>query len=122
MDAQVEREIVAAHADRLNAGLRGPAAYPPMDSAQRHSLVPLLQLAEWLSDALVRVEPSPVFVRSLGQELAEAAAWHRLSLFERYRKAILLLAATVGSALSLIGLVVFYLFRQRETVKGTTPT
>jgi hypothetical protein len=85
-------------------------------------LVPLLQLAEWLSDALVRVEPSPIFVRSLGQELAEAAAWHQLPLFERYRKAILLLAATVGSALSLIGLVVLYLFRQRETVKGTTPT
>ena len=30
MDTQVEREILAAHADRLNAGLQGPAAYPPV--------------------------------------------------------------------------------------------
>jgi hypothetical protein len=119
MDTQVEREILAAHSDRLNAGLRGPAAYPPMTSAQRYSLGPLLQLAEWLSEAFVMVEPAPTFVQILGQELVMASARSQLSLFERYRKAILVMVATVGSALSLVGLVLFYLFHQRDTVESS---
>jgi hypothetical protein len=122
MDGQVEREILAAHADKLNAGVRGLAAYPPMTSDQRRALASLLQLAEWLAEALVMVEPSPAFVQKLGQELAVAAARSQLSLLERYRKAILLLVATVGSALSLVGLVLFYLFRQRDTTQGTPAT
>ncbi len=121
MDAKVEREILAAHADRLNAGLRGAAAYPPMTSDQRRILAPFLQLAEWLSETLVMVEPSPAFVQRLGQDLALAAAQSQLSLFERYRRAILVAAATLGSALSLLGLVLFYLFRQRDAAQ-TTPT
>ncbi len=122
MSTQVEREILTAHADRLNVGLRGPAAYPQMTSAQRRALAPLLQLAEWLAEAFVMVEPSPVFVQNLGQELALTAARSQLSLFERYRKAILVMVATVGSALSVMGLVLFYLFRQRDTAKSTPMT
>lgn len=122
MSAKVEREILAAHADRLNAGSKGRAAHPPMTSDQRRSLAPLLQLATWLSEVLVIVEPSPAFVQKLGQELALAAARSQLSVLERYRKAILLGVATLGSALSLVGLVLFYLFRQRDTAKSTTAT
>jgi len=70
MDTQVEREILAAHADQLNAGLRGPAAYPPMTGGQQHTLTPFLLLAELLSEVLVLVEPSPTFVQRLGHELA----------------------------------------------------
>ena len=122
MYTEVEREILAVHADRLNAGLRGSAAYPPMMAEQHRFLAPLLHLAEWLSEVLVMVEPSPVFVQKLGQELAQTAAWSQLSLFERYRKAILVGAATLGSALSLAGLVLFYLFRQRDAAQSTTTT
>jgi hypothetical protein len=114
MNTQAEKEILAAHADRLNAGLKGPAAYPSMTSAEHRALAPLLQLAEWLSETLVMVEPSPAFVHDLGQELAMSAARGQLSLFERYRKAILVMAATAGSALSLTGVVLIYLFRQRD--------
>jgi hypothetical protein len=122
MDAKIEREILAAHADQLNAGLRGSAAYPSMTSEQRSILAPLLQVAEWLAEALVFVEPSPAFVQKLGQELALAATKSQLSLFERYRKAILVLVATLGSALSLLGLVLFYLVRQRDTAQSTPAT
>jgi hypothetical protein len=122
MDTQVEREILAAHADRLNAGLQGPAAYPSMTSEQQRRLNPLLQLAELLAEVLVLVEPSPTFVQRLGQELALAATRSQLSLLERYRKAILVGVATVGSALSLVGLVLFYLFRERDTAQGTRTT
>jgi hypothetical protein len=119
MDAQVERDLLADHADQLSTGLRGVDAYPPMTSDQRRALAPLLHLAEWLAEALVVVEPSPLFVQKLGQELALAAARSQLSLLERYRKAILVIVATLGSALSVVGLVLFYLFRRRETVGGT---
>jgi hypothetical protein len=122
MDERIEREILAAHADRLNAGLKGFAAYPPMTSDQRRTLEPLLRLAERLCQALVPVEPSPAFVQGLGQELAQAAARSQLSLVERYRKTILVTAATLGSVLSLVGLVLFYLFRQRDTAQSTPTT
>jgi hypothetical protein len=122
MHTRTEKEILAAHADRLNAGVRGSAAFPPMTPEQQHVLTPLLQLAEWLSNVLVMVEPSPAFVQKLGQELALTAAQSQLSLFARYRKAILVLAATLGSALSLAGLVLFYLFRQRDAAQSTTTT
>lgn len=122
MDEQVEREILAAHVDRLNTGLRGSAAYPPMNPERRHALEPLLQLAEQLFEALVPVEPSPAFVQKLGQELALAATQSQLSLIERYRRAILVTVATLGSAVSLVGLILFYFFRQRNTSQGTPAT
>lgn len=119
MNEKVEREILAAHADWLNSGLRGPEAYPSVNSDQSQVLMPLFKLAEWLSETLVMVEPSPIFVQRLGQDLAMAATHSQLSLLERYRKAILLVVATIGSALSVVGLVLFYLFRQRGAAEGT---
>lgn len=122
MDRQTEREILAAHAEHLNTGLKGAAAYPPMSLEQRHALGPLLQLAERLYQVLVPVEPAPAFVHKLGRELAQATAWSQLSLLERYRKTVLLAVATLGSTLSLVGLVLFYLFRQRDAARGTPAT
>ena len=119
MDAKTEREILATHADRLNAGFRGSEAYPPMTSDQHNILAPLLHLAEWLSETLVIVEPSPAFVQKLGQDLATTATQSQLSVLERYRQAILLLVATIVSALSVVGLVLFYLFRQRGAAEST---
>ena len=123
MEEQIEQEILAAHADRLNAGLRGLpasaqvglAAWPPITPDQKRVLEPLLQLAERLYQVLIPVEPSPAFVQKLGQELALAAARSQLSLIARYRKVILVTAAAFGSALSLVGLMLLYLFRQRHT-------
>jgi hypothetical protein len=122
MDEQIERDILAVHAERLNAGLRGIAAYPPMTLERQRLLEPLMQLAERLYEVLVPVEPSPIFVEKLGQELALAAARSQLSLIERYRRAILVTAATLGSALSVIGLVLLYFFRQRNASSGTPIT
>ena len=122
MDVLVEREILARHAEQLNVGLRGKVAFPSMTSEQQSVLAPLLQLAEWLSDTLIAVDPSPTFVQKLGQELAQVAATSQLSLFERYRKAILVTVATLGSALSLVGLVLLYFLRQRDTARSTPTT
>jgi len=116
MDTQIEQEILAAHAERLNGGLVGRDAFPPMTLDQQQILEPLLQLAEQLYKVLVPVQPSPVFVQKLGQELAQAAVWGQLSLIQRYRRAIVLSVATLGSAFSLAGLVLFYLFRRRDSI------
>ncbi len=122
MDPQTEREILDAHIARLNAGLSGPAAYPPMTPRQRQALEPLLQLAEMLYKVLVPVEPSPAFVRHLGRELAEAAAWEQLPLLQRYRRAIVLSVATAGPAFSVLGLVLLYLLRQRRAARHAAPS
>lgn len=122
MNERTTREILAAHAEQLNAGLSGPAAYPAMNSDQLLTLEPLLQLAEQLYHALTPVSPSPAFVRKLGQELALAAARSQLSIIERYRREILMAAAALGSALSVLGLVLFYLFRQRDTPGSISAT
>ena len=120
MNERIAREILASHTDRLNAGLKGSAAYPEVTAGQRSALESLLQLAEWLYQALTPVEPSPVFVQKLGQELALAAVRSQLSFVERYRRRILVTAATLGSVLSLMGLVFFY--RQRATSRSTSAT
>jgi hypothetical protein len=122
MNERTTREILAAHAEQLNAGLSGPAAYPAMNSDQLLVLEPLLQLAEQLYHALTPVSPSPAFVRKLGQELALAAARSQLSIIERYRRELLMAAAALGSALSVLGLVLFYLFRQRDTPGSISAT
>jgi hypothetical protein len=119
MNDRITREILAAHTAQLNAGLQGPDAYPAMTPRQRLFLEPLLQLAEQLYCTLTPVQPSPVFVRKLGQELALAATRSQLSLVERYRREILVTTATLGSALSLAGLVLLYLFRQRAAARST---
>jgi hypothetical protein len=120
VNTKTEREILAAHADQLNAGLRGADAYPAMTAEQQRTLTPLLQLAELLAELLIIVEPSPGFVQKLGQELALMAAQSQLSLFDRYRRGILVAAATLGSTLSVVGLVLFYRFRQRDTPPSTS--
>lgn len=134
MNRITEREILTDHIDRLDAGLEGPAAYPPMAPDQRRALEPLLELAEWLYSVLVPVEPSPAFVLKLSKELALAAAdllipetaatkdRGQLTLIKRHRKPILFTAASLGSVLSLLGLVLLYMFRQRDTVRSTTTT
>jgi hypothetical protein len=122
MNERITRKILAAHADQLNAGLRGPAAYPAMSAEQLLALEPLLELAEQLYQALTPVSPSPAFVRKLGYDLALAAARSQLSLIERYRRELLMAAAALGSALSVLGLVLLYLFRQRDTPGGISAT
>jgi len=115
MNPQTEIEILAAHADRLNAGFRGVAAYPTMIPEQQRALAPFLELAEWLAEALVPVEPSPLFVQRLAQLLIKAASDEQLPLLERYRRMILVTAATLGSAVPLMGLLLYFFWQRRST-------
>jgi len=66
-----------------------------------------------LAEMLAPVEPSPRFVQALRQELVRRAARQPVRFVERYRRMIVVGLAALGSALSLAGLLLFYLLRGR---------
>lgn len=113
IDEQTLIDILAAHADQLNAGLLQSIALLSVSAAQLAALRPLLQLAERISQALTPVEPSPVFIASLELELGREIHRPAQSLFTRYRKTTLVALATLGSAASVSGVVLLYLLRLR---------
>ena len=93
-----------------------------LTNAERKQLTPLFQLAERLHQNMSAIQPSPAFVRSLGQELADSAK-HQITLTKRLRKAVLIGAAAVGSLLSIasvVGAVVFVVVRWRERMQSQT--
>jgi hypothetical protein len=70
------------------------------------------EVAQRLSAAMVPVEPSTAFVRSLGKELLETARQQQQAA-RRVRRGVVIGAAAVGSALSVAGLVTLILLRRR---------
>lgn len=75
----------------------------------------LAEMTERLRRAMIPVEPSTAFVRSLGQELVEAAR-RRQAAARRLRRGLIIGAAALGSALSVAGVVVLVL-RRRPNVE-----
>lgn len=115
MDDRRIAELLSAQADRLNAGQRGAAAFPA-GSEEDPSLVPLMELAERVQRTLAPVEPNPAFVGRLSRQLSMAMAEGSRAMSRRTRRAVLIVAATLGSAVSLasaVGVIV-YLIRHRE--------
>jgi hypothetical protein len=114
-------EILATHADKLNAGVNEEAAYLATLPEHQDTLQPLLALARKVKDALAPVEPDPAFCENLRLSLL-AAAHQRLAsrlsstksqrsvhLFRRHRKEILIGAAAVGSVVSVAGIVAYWI-------------
>jgi hypothetical protein len=64
-------------------------------------------------ETLVPIEPSPDFVRNLGQSLALAASQRQQPLRRRYRRAVWFGLAAAGSVASIVG-VTAYVVRQRD--------
>ncbi|MBN1956013.1 MAG: hypothetical protein JW900_13315 [Anaerolineae bacterium] len=72
----------------------------------------LVELTGRLERAMVPVEPSTAFVRSLGRELI-AASRRSQRAARRLRYGLLIGAAALGSAASVAGVVTFLLLRRR---------
>jgi len=125
-------EILATHADKLNAGGKEEAEYLATLPEHRDALHPLLALARKVKDALAPLEPDPAFRKNLSLSLLAAArqrAVSRLSLrtegsakaqrpvqlFRRHRKEILIGAATLGSVVSVAGIVYWIHTRSAKT-------
>ena len=123
-------EILATHADKLNAGVNEEAEYLATLPEHQDTLQPLLALARKVKDALSPVKPDPAFCENLHLRLLAAAhqrSASRLSLraepqaegstksqrpvhlFRRHRKEILIGAATLGSVVSVAGIVAYWI-------------
>jgi hypothetical protein len=92
------------------------------DAARNDRVEELLKLAEHLQTILEPVQPNASFRQRLGRDLDHDVRYRRQNpqpdLFQKYRTVILIGAAAVGSVASVLGVVVFYLLRQRQ--RGAT--
>lgn len=79
----------------------------PPEEAER-----LRPLVSQLQHTMSPVEPSAAFVRRLGQELREAAR-RQQTASRRFRRVVVIGAATLGSLLSVLGVVTLLLRRRR---------
>jgi hypothetical protein len=74
-----------------------------------------MELAQDIQSALTPVEPSPVFVNRLSRQLSDKVVRGSREMSRRARRAIIVVAAALGSAVSLASAVgiAIYLLRQR---------
>jgi hypothetical protein len=131
-------EILATHADRLNAGTNEEAAYLATLPEHQDTLQPLLALARKVKDALVPVQPDPAFRENLRLSLLAAAhQWSAsqlslraegstksqrpVHLFRRHRKEILIGAAAVGSVVSVAGIVAYWIHTRAAKAQRALP-
>ncbi len=122
MEDKVLTEILIAHVDRPDEGRRNGEDYLEMFPAYRSELEPLLTTAEMVQEVLQPVEPPPAFCENLRQGLLVAAqkkAAARQAQPARLPGRGLLIGAAVGSALSVIGLIAYFL-RSRAQGKAQT--
>jgi hypothetical protein len=118
MDRKDERELLAAHADRLIDPTNGS----PTGLTRNERVQGLLDLAEQLQAILVPVAPDAHYRRRLhGDLILEAQRRQsepRVGLFQQHRKDILIGAAAVGSVASVVGVAVAVVLRHRH--RGAT--
>ena len=120
MDERTVADILAAHADKLNQGQRETATLQDVSAEQLAALGPLMRLAERVQGTLAPVQPNPTFVRQLSQQLISTASQSRKAMTQRTRNAILIVAAALGSVVSVasaVGIIV-YLIRHRARVQS----
>jgi len=112
MDERTIEEILSEQADLLIQGQRESAALP----VNANELATLMRLAEQIQRALAPVEPSPVFVSHLGKRLISTMTDGSRKMGRRARRAILIVAAALGSVVSVASAVgvVIYLIRHRK--------
>ncbi|HAL62637.1 MAG TPA: hypothetical protein DCP08_09570 [Chloroflexi bacterium] len=104
MNKQVLIKLLAALTHRLNRGHKGAGAHPP----QEENI--LFGLAEEIRRTLKPVKPAVPFRKDLRSRL-EMIAQKRVVLEPRRRRSWLffLVAAALGSALSALGFLVYFL-------------
>jgi len=131
-------EILATHADKLNAGGNEEAEYLATLLEHQDALQPLLALARRVKEALTPVEPAPAFCKNLRRSLLAAAhqrsasrlslqvgvstkSQHPVHLFRRHRKEILIGAAALGSVVSVAGIVAYWIHTQAAKTQRALP-
>ena len=101
------REALAVHVDggiELGPASQGAQVGGELSEEERAELESLAHLADLLSERMQPQRPSPVFVKSLGAELVEAAGRRMTSRARRQRVAVIG-AAIAGAAVSVASVV-----------------
>ncbi len=121
MEDKVLTEILIAHADQADEGRHGGEDYLKMFPTYRSELEPLLTTAEMVQEVLRPVDPAPAFRQSLRQGLLVAAQQKAASRDQPTRLSGrgLLIGAVVGSALSVIGIIAYFLRIRAQTKTQT---
>jgi hypothetical protein len=109
MDDRLVSEILAAHADGLNAGQDRSQDYLAMFPVYAEELASLFRLASLAKRVLVPVEPSVSFRHYLGESLVQAArrqiAHPPAPVQPRVNRELVIRAAAAGSALAGAGVL-----------------
>jgi hypothetical protein len=109
-------KVLPAHADTGRRDKVGRKVRPLRARSQIEE-AEILRLAEQLKRALVPVQPSPRFVQNLLRQLVMNDEKEPTRSAHRYRRGVVIGAAAVGSALSVVGIVA-YLLRNRFHMKA----
>lgn len=124
MPENVIVEVLAAHADRLVGDNAHREDFLKLFPDHKAELAPLLRVAERVKAVLVPVAPTPAFELGLKKDLLEAAVQRaekqrpprRVSFLRRRG---VLIGAAVGSALSVVGIIIAaLLWRQRSIARA----
>ncbi len=112
MNQRELQTILADHADQLINGQDQTEFLIQKYAAEVQELAPLLRLAQRLRAVLIPVSPRTAFIQQLHQDLLQADRQLTVAMPENGRRPAWWGAATLGSLLSLVGLLL-YLRRQR---------
>lgn len=121
MNEERMAEVLAAHTEGL-AGRPEIIQQINVTDEERGRLAPLFQLAERLQQRMQPVQPSAVFVHSLGKELMNNAK-RQIALTKRLRRGVMIGAAALGSLVSIasvVGAIVFVVARLRARAQART--
>lgn len=100
-------EILIQHAEKLNQGIDNTDLLLTYYGEKSGEIRALLQLAQQLSEVLVPVSPTAVFATQLQRRLLQGRRERYTSLSRPLPRRLWMLAATVGSLLSVAGLTWF---------------
>ncbi len=111
-----EAEFEAWLAETLNI----PTTVPrPVLDPQTESMRVLMQ---HMRETLVPIEPSPNFVRDLGQSLLSMASQRHVSFRQRYGRAIMFGLAAAGSVASVVSVGAYWYYRREQRHSRSMPS
>jgi hypothetical protein len=115
MKEKVLKEVLALQANGLNAGEEDLRTYLTMVPGQQRDLESLMTLAARVKKALLPVEPSPAFVQGLRRSLMAMARRKQPGGSLSVRRGLLIGAATLGSALSVAGIIAYVVYARANS-------
>ncbi len=129
MRKAVIANVLTAHADYLVSLKTWDEDHMKRLPTHQVEVEPLLGIAERLNEALKPITPAPAFKARLRQELLASAASRaeergivKSIPFLRRKEVVIGVAAAIGAVLSVAGIVVALLWRQRSMARAPHAT